>query len=79
MNESNPDPLDQAQAETAPPAATEERYNRIAEAAYLRAASRGFVGGDPMQDWLDAEADLMKSAESDPAEQAQAPANARAE
>lgn len=46
----------------------EERYNRIAEAAYLRAAARGFVGGDPMRDWLEAEADLMKSVDPDPAE-----------
>jgi hypothetical protein len=40
--------------------------NRIAEAAYLRAAARGFVGGDPMQDWLDAEAELMRAADRDP-------------
>jgi hypothetical protein len=78
MSDSNPNALDQAQTEPAP-AATEERYNRIAEAAYLRAAARGFVGGDPMQDWLDAEADLMKSATVDPSERAQAPANERAE
>jgi hypothetical protein len=43
--------------------ANEERYNRIAEAAYLRAAARGFAGGDPLKDWLDAEAELMKSAD----------------
>jgi hypothetical protein len=47
----------------------EERYNRIAEAAYLRAAERGFAGGDPLQDWLDAEADLMKSVDHDSTQQ----------
>jgi hypothetical protein len=36
----------------------EERYQRIAKAAYLRAASREFAGGDPVQDWLDAEAEI---------------------
>lgn len=30
----------------------------IAEAAYFRAASRGFQGGDPVQDWLAAEAEI---------------------
>ena len=27
----------------------------IAEAAYYLAKQRGFAGGDPMRDWLDAE------------------------
>jgi hypothetical protein len=31
----------------------------VATAAYLRAQARGFVGGSPDQDWLDAEAELM--------------------
>jgi hypothetical protein len=30
----------------------------IAEAAYYRAEHRDFVGGDPHQDWLAAEADI---------------------
>jgi ABC-type transporter Mla subunit MlaD len=37
----------------------------IAEAAYVRAERRGFVGGDPLADWLDAEAEVdarLKSA-----------------
>ena len=48
-----------------PPATltAEERYNRIAEEAYLRAAARGFAGGDPLQDWLEAEANLMRFVE----------------
>ncbi|MEO1766843.1 DUF2934 domain-containing protein [Thiobacter aerophilum] len=36
----------------------EERYRLIAEAAYFRAQRRGFVGGDPVQDWLEAEAEI---------------------
>ena len=30
----------------------------IAEAAYYRAERRGFEGGDPVQDWLAAEAEV---------------------
>jgi hypothetical protein len=36
----------------------EERQRMIAEAAYLRAELRNFVGGDPVSDWLEAEADV---------------------
>ena len=36
----------------------EERRRMIAEAAYYRAEHRGFVGGDPIEDWLTAEAEL---------------------
>lgn len=36
----------------------EERRRMIAEAAYFRAAARGFEGGDPVQDWLAAEAEI---------------------
>lgn len=32
-----------------------DRAHRIAEAAYFLAQQRGFFGGDPMQDWLEAE------------------------
>ena len=31
----------------------------VATAAYFRAEARGFAGGSPEQDWLDAEAELM--------------------
>ena len=31
----------------------------IAESAYYRAVARGFKNGDPVQDWLEAEADIM--------------------
>ena len=36
----------------------EERYRAIAEAAYYKAESRGFQGGDPSQDWREAEAEI---------------------
>lgn len=34
------------------------RHAMIEEAAYFRAASRGFDGGDPVEDWLWAEQDI---------------------
>ena len=36
----------------------EDRYEMIAIAAYCRAERRGFNGGDAMQDWLEAEAEI---------------------
>jgi hypothetical protein len=36
----------------------EERHRMIAEAAYYRAQRREFRGGDPVEDWLAAEADI---------------------
>lgn len=36
----------------------EERRRMIAETAYLKAARRGFAGGNPQQDWLEAEAEI---------------------
>ncbi len=48
-----------ARASTRPYRATpEERQRMIAEAAYYRAERRGFVAGDPMRDWLEAEAEI---------------------
>jgi len=41
----------------------EQRYQRIAEGAYLRAAARGFAGGDPLLDWLEAERAFDASAD----------------
>ncbi|TCV90396.1 DUF2934 domain-containing protein [Sulfurirhabdus autotrophica] len=38
----------------------EERYHMIAEAAYFRAESRGFVSGDPSHDWFEAEAEIER-------------------
>lgn len=36
----------------------EERHHLIAEAAYFRAENRGFQGGCPVQDWLEAEREI---------------------
>lgn len=36
----------------------EQREQMIAEAAYLRAERRGFNGGDPVQDWIEAEREV---------------------
>lgn len=40
------------------PFTAEERWRMIAEAAYLIAEKRGFVGGDPAEDWYAAEAQI---------------------
>lgn len=37
-----------------------QRERMIAEAAYYRAEHRGFQGGDPQQDWLEAEAEINR-------------------
>jgi hypothetical protein len=39
----------------------DDRLSRIATAAFLRAASRGFSGGDPIEDWLLAEIEVDAS------------------
>ena len=36
----------------------EALYRMIAEAAYYRAEQRGFAEGDPVRDWLEAEAEV---------------------
>lgn len=36
----------------------DERHRMIALAAYYRAEQRGFMNGDPLQDWLEAEAEV---------------------
>lgn len=46
----------------------EERYQMIAEAAYFRAESRGFVMGDAAQDWLEAEAEIDRMLQQTPAQ-----------
>ena len=40
------------------PVSSEQRRQMIAEAAYFRAERRGFSGGDPIADWLEAEAEV---------------------
>lgn len=42
----------------------------IAEAAYYRAAARGFQGGDPLDDWLAAEAEITDMTQQQKEEQA---------
>jgi len=37
-----------------------EWQEMVAAAAYYRAEARGFYGGSPDQDWLDAEAELLE-------------------
>jgi hypothetical protein len=44
----------------ASPGAT-DRLDRIAAAAYYRAERRGFVPGQELDDWLDAEAEFNKA------------------
>jgi hypothetical protein len=36
----------------------DSREQLISEAAYFKAESRGFEGGDPEQDWLEAESEV---------------------
>ena len=38
----------------------DQRKHMIEEAAYYRAESRGFRNGDPLQDWLEAEAAIER-------------------
>lgn len=38
----------------------EERHKMIAQTAYFRAEARGFVGGDPLEDWIQAEKEVDK-------------------
>jgi hypothetical protein len=40
------------------PVSAERRHAMIAESAYLRAAARGFSGGDPVADWLESEREV---------------------
>jgi hypothetical protein len=43
------------------PLSAEQREQKVRDAAYFRALERGFVGGCPVQDWLDAEAEVAQS------------------
>nr|VFK27602.1 MAG: Protein of unknown function (DUF2934) [Candidatus Kentron sp. MB]VFK33004.1 MAG: Protein of unknown function (DUF2934) [Candidatus Kentron sp. MB]VFK75691.1 MAG: Protein of unknown function (DUF2934) [Candidatus Kentron sp. MB] len=40
------------------PVTPEERWNMIAVAAYYRAEQRGFMGGNPAEDWIAAEEEI---------------------
>lgn len=48
------DPVNQEDARISP----EHRQSMIREAAYFHAERRGFLGGDPMQDWMEAEVEI---------------------
>jgi hypothetical protein len=65
-----------SQPPDAPPVTSEEEARRrlIAEAAYYRAQQRGFVGGDPVQDWLEAEAEVTRRLQGRPDPRAWGPA-----
>ena len=41
--------------------ASEERHRMTETAAYYRAEKRGFSGGDPVKDWLEAEGEIEAS------------------
>ena len=45
-------------ATATPPVSHDRRHALIAETAYLRAAARGFSGGDPVADWLESEREV---------------------
>jgi hypothetical protein len=40
---------------------SDEKQRMVAEAAYFRFAKRNFTGGDPVEDWVTAEADIENS------------------
>ena len=43
----------------------EERWKMISDAAYYIAEKRGFLGGDPAQDWLEAERQIDERMKKD--------------
>lgn len=47
-----------AKGKTATPITPEQRYRMICDAAYFRAERRGFIGGNPADDWTAAEAEI---------------------
>ena len=46
-----------------PAAGAESRLEWIAQAAYYKAEARGFVPGQEMEDWLEAEAEFAEGEE----------------
>mgnify|MGYP002712264643 CR=1 FL=1 len=45
-------------AAATPKVSSQSRLQMIAETAYYHAERRGFAGGDPLNDWLQAEAEV---------------------
>ncbi|QXP85636.1 DUF2934 domain-containing protein [Methylococcus sp. ANG] len=57
-------PVRYEEAETVPPPPDPDMLRAlIAEAAYLRAEKRGFVGGSELEDWLEAEKEVLEMQE----------------
>jgi len=56
-NVSNSSALSKDSATTAVPQ-NGEQQKMVSEAAYYRAMSRDFEGGDPVEDWLEAEKEI---------------------
>jgi hypothetical protein len=52
-----------ADAELTLPLAAEARHQRISTPACYRAECRAFQGGDPVADWLEAEAEIDRTLE----------------
>jgi hypothetical protein len=50
----------QARPGSAPPLDAQERDRLIAQAAYFRAEKRGFAPGCELQDWIEAEAEVLR-------------------
>ena len=57
-NTTTTDPSAPPERMTTPSVSADRRHAMIAETAYLRAAARGFSGGDPVADWLASERDV---------------------
>jgi hypothetical protein len=49
----------QARPGSSPALSAQERERRVAQAAYFRAEKRGFAPGGELQDWVEAEAEVM--------------------
>lgn len=50
----------EARPGSAPPLDAQERDRLIARAAYFRAEKRGFAPGCELQDWIEAEAEVLR-------------------
>jgi hypothetical protein len=50
-----PNPAQSKKVKALTKAANKKRYEMIAHEAHLLAEQRDFIGGDPVQDWLEAE------------------------
>ncbi|MEW6039667.1 MAG: DUF2934 domain-containing protein [Pseudomonadota bacterium] len=55
-----PIPYDEAETAPPPPPDPDMLHALIAEAAYLRAEKRGFAEGSELEDWLEAEKEVLE-------------------